>query len=100
MEIDEPVPHATDAAVCSNGYGNSEIAGTYQATKAMPLNAENGMETGFLADRPYFSNIDPGLNDLGADWMHDPLDMAWLTSAPFEMDFEMMTAGVEGAIRG
>ncbi len=33
-----------------------------------------------------------GVNDFGTDWVQDPLDFEWLTSAPFETEFESSIA--------
>ncbi|KIX92650.1 uncharacterized protein Z520_11679 [Fonsecaea multimorphosa CBS 102226] len=35
-----------------------------------------------------------GMNEIVADWMQSPLDLEWLTSAPFEMEFDGPIADV------
>ncbi len=75
-------PLVAAAAVPNNVNGETD----FQSGRVIPLVTMEGVE-GFSDGRPFFSADELGPDFLRADLMNDPLDIEWLSSIPFDMDF-------------
>ena len=67
----------------------------FQSGTAIPSVTMDGVE-GFSDSRPFFSTDELGLDFLRADLMNDPLDIEWLSSIPFDMDFPDLNIAPNG----
>ena len=62
-------------------------SGSFQAEMAMPLNYQQ-MELEISGGRPSFPSNNACVSDISVESMAYAMDMGWLSSVPFEMDFE------------